>query len=468
LFLLNLASIYTTGFDCPDKGQILPELKAMLKEVDEIYGSFNQTFPNTKLPDSYLILFAKTRTFVDSQADDYATFNHYQFIREFVNPLFAVNQQLIRKYHVVSRSFVDYTLSKTANSIFSKELYNGQNSKGIYLRINDESTLAKIDEVGKLLFFDPILSGNNQRSCVSCHKPTQFFTDTNATTSLQYNYAGLLDRNTPSLVNAPFNHLLMADGQHFTLQMQCKAVITNPIEMGAKEAELMQKVLSCPEYKEAFSQLLPFTPTEKEINFDHITSAITYYYAKFSKHNSPFDLAMNQVTQAPPNVARGFNIFMGKAECGTCHFAPIFNGVKPPYVGSEFEVLGTPQDKDYKTLSKDFGRYLINPAFETKHGFRTGTIRNASNTKPYMHNGVFKTLEEVIEFYNGGGGAGRGLSVENQTLSSDSLQLNQQEKDDLIAFIGSLTEQLPIEDAPKKLPKSQNNALNKRKVGGEY
>jgi len=468
LYLLNLATIYTSGFDCPDKESIIPELKAMLVEVGNIYSTFNQHFPATPLPQKYLSLYENAKLFVSAQPEDYNSFNHFSFIRDYVNPLFAINQQLIKEYKVMSKSLVDYTLNKQATSIFSKNLYTGQDSKGIFLRVGDTNALAKIDKLGKLLFFDPILSGNNQRSCVSCHKPSHFFTDTNTTTSLQLNYNGFLERNTPTLINAPFNHLLMADGKHFSLHMQAKAVITNPVEMGGTEDKIMEKVLSCDEYKDAFTELLPHTPTEKEISFEHLVSALTLYYSKFSKYNAPFDDAMNKKKAVDKSVVNGFNLFMGKAECATCHFAPFFNGVKPPYVGSEFEVLGTPSDKEYKELSVDKGRFKINPAKETLNAFRTGTIRNAAQTKPYMHNGVFNTMSEVIDFYDGGGGAGRGLKVDNQTLSSDSLHLSSQEKLDLIAFITSLNEIIPTEKYPSKLPKSSHKELNKRKVGGEY
>lgn len=79
-------------------------------------------------------------------------------------------------------------------------------------------------------------------------------------------------------------------------------------------------------------------------------------------------------------------------------FVPLFNGVKPPYIGSEFEVLGVPQTKDFKALSVDQGRYLINPAKETKHAFRTGNLKNIMKTKPFMHNGVFKSMEKSLSF----------------------------------------------------------------------
>jgi cytochrome c peroxidase len=152
----------------------------------------------------------------------------------------------------------------------------------------------------------------------------------------------------------------------------------------------------------------------------------------------------------------------------TCHFVPLFNGVKPPYIGSEFEVIGVPEDSGYHKLSPDKGRYNVNPAKETMNAFRTGTIRNAALTKPYMHNGIFQSLDKVIDLYDVGGGVGRKLVVDNQTLSTDSLHLTTEEKTSLIAFIHSLNENVIFETPPVSLPASSNKALNTRKIGGEY
>lgn len=468
LFLLNLAAIYTTGFDCPDTENIIPELILMLTEMQTTYHLFNQSFPETPLSPAYLKLFEQTIQFAKAQPASYETFDHFTFIKDFVNPLYTINHEHILDYKASSKNLLDYSLSKQAASIFSKSLYNGQNPKGIFLRLQDSLRLAQLENVGKLLFYDPILSQNNERSCVSCHNPNQYFTDTSVATSLQFNKQGNLARNTPSLLNAQYNHLLMADGNHFTLLGQTKAVITNPIEMGSTEEDVVKKVMSCKEYAAVFSKLLKYTPQEKEVTLEHIGSAITYYYGKFSKHYSPFDEAMNKQAQLSPAAQKGFNVFMGKAQCATCHFVPQFNGVKPPYIGSEFEVIGVPASPDYASLSEDKGRYIINPADETLHAFRTGTIRNAAQTKPYMHNGVFKTLDDVVEFYNQGGGAGKGLHVPNQTLSSDSLQLTKPEKEYLIAFMQSLTETILAEAQPAQLPFSKNKLLNQRKVGGLY
>lgn len=468
LFILNLAAIYTTGFECPDTERIIPELNLMLREVHHTYITFNESFADTPLSHEYLTLYQKTMDFVVAQPTDYEKFDHYTFLKDFVNPLFTLNQQLIKNYKVVSRSNVDYSLNKNAASIFDKSLYNGQNSKGIFVRVKDPAVLAEIDRIGKLLFYDPILSGNNLRSCASCHKPTQYFTDTLGTSALQFNRKDFLPRNTPSLLNVEYNHLIMMDGKHISLQDQTKGVMFEFSEMGSDEKTALKKVLDCKEYNTAFKKLLAYTPQEKEITYDHLVSAITFYYSKFSKGSAPFDNTMNENAPLKQEVKDGFNLFMSKAQCATCHFVPQFNGVKPPYVNSEFEVIGVPADTLFTKLSPDKGRYGINEAKETLHGFRTGSLRNVEHTAPYMHNGVFKNLNQVIDFYNAGGGAGRGLLVENQTLSADSLHLTGTEKRNLMAFIQSLNEEVPFEEPPLKLPASKNKLLNTRKVGGEY
>jgi cytochrome c peroxidase len=468
LFLLNLAAIYTTGFECPAPEQVIPELQKMMGSAEHIYSAFNESYPATAVNTEYLALYHKSLQFVAAQQQNPEQFDHFGFIRDYINPLFILNQQMIRNYRVISKSVSDYTLNKEAGSIFSKDLYNGQNAKGVYFNVADKGILAEIDRLGKLLFYDPLLSGNNERSCASCHKPTQYFTDTTTRTAMQFGRQGLLNRNTPSLINANYNHLVMADGKHISLQDQTHAVITSKEEMGCAEQDILQKVLSCRDYKKAFNRLLPYTPQEPELSIAHISSAITFYYSKFSKAVSPFDDAMNRLSNADADVIAGFNLFMGKAQCGTCHFVPQFNGVKPPYVGSEFEVLGTPADTAYSQLSTDEGRYGVHPAKETMHAFRTGTVRNAAHTMPYMHNGVFATLEAVIDFYNNGGGAGKGLRVPNQTLSSDPLQLSAAEKQQLIRFIRALDEKVPFEAAPFKLPEASVKTWNSRVPGGLY
>ena len=104
-----------------------------------------------------------------------------------------------------------------------------------------------------------------------------------------------------------------------------------------------------------------------------------------------------------------------------------------------------------------------------RHAFKTVTVRNIALTAPYMHNGVYKTLEEVVDFYNKGGGQGLGINLENQTLPFDNLSLTESEKSDIVAFMRTLTDTTGLTSVPNSLPKFENNPeLNKRVIGGEY
>ncbi|MBX2840271.1 MAG: cytochrome C peroxidase, partial [Flammeovirgaceae bacterium] len=158
-----------------------------------------------------------------------------------------------------------------------------------------------------------------------------------------------------------------------------------------------------------------------------------------------------------------------------CHFAPVFNGTVPPvYHESESEVLGIPADTDtiMAKIDGDMGRangILKERANIFEHSFKTPTVRNVALTSPYMHNGVYQSLEEVIDFYNKGGGIGLGIEVPNQTLPENSLGLSDNEKLDLVAFMNALSDTTNMTAIPKALPKFPKNLkLNDRVIGGEY
>lgn len=467
LFLLNLSSIYTTGFECMESSRILPELQAMLLGTKKIYNAFDLSFPSKALNPEYLQLYAKAIDFVGSSQSNYLLFDHFGWIRDYVNPLFKLNQKAIRDYNLQSRSYVDYALSNKVDEIIDKKLYLAQNNKPLFLRVHSDSILAELYNIGKQLFHDPILSGNLERSCASCHLPNQFFTDTVHSTALKFNHEGRLDRNAPTLINARLNHLIMQDGQHRNLFEQLLAVHKNPLELNGDQKKNFKDILSCREYKDKLT-LLAAVSSQKELSFDHVMAAIVFYYTSFDHGKSRFDKALSGLIELTPGERQGFNLFMGKAQCGTCHFMPHFNGMKPPYTSNEFEVLGTPSDTSFNALSPDLGRYINHPVPEMKNAFRTNTLRNISKTKPYMHNGVFFSLEQVIEFYNLGGGQGRGLDISNQTLSPDSLHLTKVEKKQLIEFMNTLDENCKPDSPPEKLPASRHKKLNNRIVGGIY
>ncbi|MBC7862060.1 MAG: cytochrome C peroxidase, partial [Bacteroidia bacterium] len=163
-------------------------------------------------------------------------------------------------------------------------------------------------------------------------------------------------------------------------------------------------------------------------------------------------------------------LFAGKGLCGSCHFFPLFNGSVPPfYIDSEFEVIGTAENSTNKKVDKDEGRYLVTGIPEQRFAFKTPTVRNIEFTAPYMHNGSYKELKDVVEFYHKGGGNGFGFNIPNQTLPFDSLQLNASEKENIIHFMKSLSDTTGTIKKPVRLPAFENDGLlNKRKIGGEY
>jgi cytochrome c peroxidase len=167
----------------------------------------------------------------------------------------------------------------------------------------------------------------------------------------------------------------------------------------------------------------------------------------------------------------GFNVFMGKAKCGTCHFTPLVNGIVPPdSTETEFEIIGVlahPVGFKNNKLDEDQGGFNLHKMQLYKNAFKPPTLRNIALTAPYMHNGVFKTLEEVIEFYDLGGGAGIGLDISNHTLRVDRLNLKESEEASIIAFLKTLTDTADISAKLEKLPVLKRARFLKRKIGGD-
>ena len=170
-------------------------------------------------------------------------------------------------------------------------------------------------------------------------------------------------------------------------------------------------------------------------------NAIGSYVRSLISLTSRFDEYMQGNSEAMnAHEIKGFNLFMGKAKCGTCHYMPLFNGNLPPrFVKTESEVIGVPSTISGKEIDPDLGRYAIIKTPSLKHSFKIPSIRNAASTAPYMHNGIYNTLEQVMDFYNKGGGTGLGISINNQTLPFDKLNLTHEESVDIIAFINSLS-----------------------------
>jgi cytochrome c peroxidase len=213
------------------------------------------------------------------------------------------------------------------------------------------------------------------------------------------------------------------------------AVITNENEMHGSLEKSAEALKKNKKYVAQFHIAFP----NKQIDAFAIKNALGSYIRSLSAYDAKFDGYMRNEIEFTNDEKAGFNLFAGKAKCATCHFIPLTNGTVPPnYTKSESEVLGAPNK--LKKLDTDLGKFELTKAEIHRNSFKTPTIRNVALTAPYMHNGVYKTLEEVIDFYDQGGGIGLGFALENQTLPEDKLNLTDPEKKQLIAFMKTLTD----------------------------
>jgi cytochrome c peroxidase len=209
------------------------------------------------------------------------------------------------------------------------------------------------------------------------------------------------------------------------------------------------------------------------MTFKNVQFAIAAYIQSLVGLNSDFDkFIRKERNNLNPDAIAGFNLFMGKGKCAICHFAPIFNGTVPPlFSDSESEVLGVFENPNTKKIDKDKGRgnaLLKEKVDFYQYSFKTPTIRNAQITFPYMHNGSYSTLEQVMDFYNKGGAVGQKLKLDNQTLPATPLKLSKKEINQMIAFIHSLTDTNGLTKKPAYLPFTNDLKYKNRVVGGEY
>jgi len=290
---------------------------------------------------------------------------------------------------------------------------------------------AKI-ELGKQLYFDGRLSKSGAISCAFCHNPMTGFADPRQT-SIGIN-GGVGGRQAPTVYNTAFNHLQFWDGRAGSLEEQAIGPIQNPIEMGETHEHVVGKLNKIKGYRQQFRAVFG-----TEVNLQGMAEAIAAYERTVISTNSSFDKYVAGDTDAMDGAAvRGMALFKGKARCLLCH-----NG--PNFTDNQFHNLGVPQAGP---LKEDLGRHDVTKAGKDKGAFKTPTLRSIIETAPYMHDGAFKTLEEVVDFFDAGGGANPNLSplVKPLALTAD-------EKTDLVTFMKSLTG-APIPFQLPKLPKN--------------
>jgi cytochrome c peroxidase len=303
---------------------------------------------------------------------------------------------------------------------------------------------AALVALGRELYLDPALSQSGTRACATCHLPERAFTDGRARALLLEGHGGRGGaRNTPTLVNAALQPTLFADGRVRTLEDQTADVLGSPGEMGGSLHGTAEALRRRPRYAERFARVLGGS-RDGALTPAALRNALAAYVRSLTALDSRFDRAARGDSGAlTPAERRGFTLFMGKARCGTCHFAPLFNGATPPALWeAEPEVIGVPARAVARgaRVDPDSGRYNVRRIDQHLHAFKTPTLRNVALTAPYMHNGVFPTLEAVVDFYDAGGGAGIGARLGHQTLPPDSLRLTRGEKRALVAFLGALTD----------------------------
>jgi len=471
--LIRVITLGLTGFDAPAAGNEIQNAAIALQPVLETAKLYEQnlTTPTSRTPLQKSIKLLAQALIYLQQHPDFATFDRLYFIREIADPVYAALTEVdnaLSLGRATSGTALTKPVNDQAQSIFSADYLIA----GYYAKEDRTNQAKPLVNLGKTLFFDPILSANNQRACASCHAPAKAFTD-GRPQSIAFDDQSNVYRNSPTLLNAVYSKAYFWDSRADFLQDQVPGVLTKADELHGSYDVVVQKLKSSEAYRGLFRQAFKDLPASNTINTNTINRALAAYIQTLVALNSPFDKYMRRETDILPDAAkRGFNLFMGKAACGTCHFAPVFNGTVPPrYLESETEVLGVPATADFKHPTSDIdpGRAGIIKATALHQSFKTPTVRNAALTGPYMHNGAFTNLAEVLEFYNRGGGAGLGLAVPNQTLPADVLELTMEEKQDIISFIETLTDTVGTNAIPKKLPLFPGKTnLNSRPIGGRY
>jgi cytochrome c peroxidase len=428
--LIRVMALDITGYEAPLLKSGISESHAALESF--AYQLQPYLSAGEKRSDSLRVFLDKAMEML--AGEDFDAFDRLAFMRQAMLPLQRQLGLLIRERGLVLNT--TKTLNYSADHLFSADALAVDRFPG------GSAPSAALERLGRVLFSETRLSGNGSKSCVSCHDPSKAFTD-RLTVSVGFDSHQQLDRNAPTLLYSAYQFSEFWDGRVKSLEEQIRTVMTDPREMRGDTMHLLERLRQDHHYDTAFAAAFPNGGAD-------VAKAIAAYVRSLHPMNSPFDRYIRgESAGLSPDAIKGANLFMGKAQCATCHFIPLMNGLIPPdYALTEYEVLGTTTNDQftYSTnlrLSNDAGRYKQYPFPFLKGAFKTPTVRDAELTGPYMHNGAFRSLETVMTFYNNGGGAGMGLDVPDQTLSSAHLNLSMDEIKDIILFIHVLTDSIP-------------------------
>lgn len=311
-------------------------------------------------------------------------------------------------------------------------------------------------ELGRLLFFDPILSGSQRVSCGSCHHPDAAMGDALPVgAALGDPAGGSLPRSSPTIFNARFQHSQFWDGRASSLEDLAAQPIANPRELASSVPEVLARLQGVPEYVQRFRD------SYGALDEHALRRAIAAFVREVTANDAPVDRYLAGDEAALSARARvGFGLFFGKARCSRCHYVPLFAGTEgPSFSTTEFRVTGVPERGSLPLrMTTDRGRAAVeeqpDPAFE--HAFKAPTLRNIAQTAPYMHNGALQTLEEVVDFYNTITSSSlRGYEVPGLdfVLGLGPLDLSADEKGALVTFLREgLTDLSKMPAVPAAVP----------------
>lgn len=289
--------------------------------------------------------------------------------------------------------------------------------------------------LGKMLFFDPRLSGNGTMSCGTCHNPALGWSDGLPTG--RGHKGKVLERATPTIINVGFNKIFMWDGRAKSLEDQATGPIVNPNEMHNTVENMIKTLKGIPGYVKAFNEAF----YGLGINVNRYRTALAQFQRSVVANNSPFDRwIQGDASAMTAQQVRGFELFRnpGKGNCMVCHRPPNFTD-------NGFHNIGLPS---FGNKNPDLGRHGQVQVDMTRGAFKTPSLRNIAQTAPYFHDGSAKTLNDVIEHYITGG-------VVQTNLSPNMIKpnLTKQDKKDLIAFLEALTGEIDPQLAQVSLPK---------------
>lgn len=284
--------------------------------------------------------------------------------------------------------------------------------------------VADASKLGEALFFDPILSRDSLISCASCHRPEFAFADTVALSRGIHGTVG--ERNTPSAMNQRDRNFYFWDGRAETLEEQALGPMENVKEMDLPVSLILRRLKKNAFYRHSFQNVYGSLPTAATL-----AKAIAAYEATLETSDSPFDRYMKgtDTLQFTESARRGLNIFNNKGKCFDCHFGPDFTG------NDRFKNIGL---YNGSTLT-DKGRFAITGQPADLGAFKVPGLRNIGQTAPYMHNGMFRTLREVIDYYDNPNRVVPN-AINRDTLLAHPLQLSEQDKKDLENFLLSLSD----------------------------